>query len=284
MAARPDNQPRQTANETLTQVLGAGDDQDPGYLALLMAASFYTNLDIDAYMARLDDLAERAKIRLGRGRTPDRVISAINTVLFVEEGFAGNVENYYDPRNSFLNDVLQRRTGIPISLSVLYLAIAFRMGQPIAGVGLPLHFIVKYTMPRCEMFVDPFFGGRILTRDECRQRVESAYGATFEFQESFLAAIPPRQVLYRMLNNLKFIYLKRQEFERAGQAVDIMLTIEPDQPEEIRDRGLLHFQLENWAGAARCLHEYLQKSPDAPDAESIRGRLQDAADRRAILN
>lgn len=262
----------------------AGSDTDPALLGLLMAARFYPGLDVDGCLAQIDGMAARAAALLGPGRSPARVIAAINTTLFEEEGFSGNVDDYYDPRNSFLNEVLSRRTGIPISLSVVYLAIARRLGKPVVGVGMPLHFIVKYAGRAGEVYVDPFRGGRILTREDCHRQVEQAYGAPVEFHDSYLEAVPSRLILYRMLNNLKFIFLRRQEFDRAGQVVEQMLLVDPDRPEEVRDRGLLYYQTEDWALAARYLTTYLRDNPSASDAESVGKRLQEAHEKRARMN
>jgi regulator of sirC expression with transglutaminase-like and TPR domain len=257
---------------------------DPAYLGLLMASPFYPNLDIDGYLRRVDELAARVKTRLGRGRAPLRVIEAINGVLFGEEGFAGNVADYYDPRNSFLNEVLDRRTGIPISLSAVYLAVARRLSQPVVGVGLPMHFIVKYQSPKGDLYVDPFYQGAVLTIEDCRERVERAYGAPVQFQDSYLNTAPTRMMLYRMLNNLKYIYLKRKDFQRAGMAVEQMLIVTPGQPEGLRDRGLLYFQEQTWGKAAHFLARYLRGNPDTEDAESVGERLRQAHERLARRN
>lgn len=286
MPTRPDKQNGTATVRSLAGALAAeGDDSDPALLALLMAGEFYADVRAEEYLRKLDGWAARAKERLGRARTPARVISAINAVLFEEEGFAGNVEEYYDPRNSFLNEVLDRKTGIPITLSVVYLAVARRLRQPFAGVGLPLHFIVKYAGAGGELFVDPFRGGQILSREECRERIEKALGSSEpKVVDGFLAPVPPRALLYRMLMNLKFIYLKRLDFESAARVVDLLLQVRPDDPDEVRDRGLLYFQVENWAGAARFLQQYLEENPEAGDADTVRVRLAAAAERRARLN
>lgn len=283
LPAHPSGQPRRpTLAEALAQ---GGQDDDPALLALLMAAEFYPSLDVQAELRRVDALAARAGERLGTGRSPARVVSALNAVLFDEEGFAGNTEDYYDPNNSFLNEVLDRRTGIPISLSTLYLAVARRIRQPFAGVGLPLHFVVRYTGPRAEIYVDPFHRGEVLSREDCAARVESALGPLPpDARDSFLATVTPRAMLFRMLANLKLVYLKRHAFALAAKAVDLMLQVRPGDPDELRDRGLLHFQMEEWARAARLLQQYLEENPDASDADAVRERLRQAAGLRARLN
>lgn len=260
------------------------DDLDPGHLALLLAACHYPGLDIRPYLMRLDDLAARARARLGRGRAPKRVIAAINETLFQEEGFTGNTEDYYDPRNSFLNDVLDRKTGIPITLSVVYLSVAHRLDQPIFGVGLPLHFIVKYVSSKGDILIDPFHRGEILTRDACRERIERAYGGPITFRESYLDVVPLRMILYRMLNNLKFIYLRRGDLPRVGQVLDEMLVVRPESLGDIRDRGLLLLEERRWTAAIRYLSRYLKENPGAADADLVRERVQAAQVERARRN
>lgn len=272
-------------NRRLAEALaGEKSALDPGLLALLMAARHSPGLEIELYCARLDDLAARAKTRLMRARAPARVLATINDVLFEEEGFYGNVEDYYDPRNSLLNAVMDSKAGIPISLSVLYLSIARRLHQPIVGVGLPLHFIVKYVGEDGDIYLDPFHRGRTLTVAECQATVERAYGAPIHFQESYLDAVPPDMILYRMLNNLKQCFLRREDYHRAGLAVEQMLIVRPDQAEEIRDRGLLLLHERHWNQAAAFLTRYLRENPDAADADIVRDRLQSAYERRARLN
>ena len=282
----PSDQPGRPDRPTLSEALSRGiEDDDPALLALLMAAEFYPALDVSSYMQRVDALAARVQEHLGRARTPARVVSALNKVLFDEEGFAGNVDDYYDPRNSFLNEVLDRRTGIPISLSALYLAVARRIRQPFAGVGLPLHFVVRYTGPRAEIYVDAFQQGEVLSREDCLSRVESTIGpATAAEQDSFLATVTSRAMLFRMLANVKLVYVKRHEFALAARTVNLMLQVRPDDADEVRDLGLLHYQMEEWGRAAQLLQRYMEENPDASDADSVRERLRQAGNRRARLN
>jgi regulator of sirC expression with transglutaminase-like and TPR domain len=286
MLTLTDHESNQPDRPTLAQALAHGTvDDDPALLSLLMAAEFYPTLDVRQYLQRIDSLAARVQELLGRARTPARVVSAINTVLFDEDGFAGNVDDYYDPRNSFLNEVLDRRTGIPISLSALYLAVARRIRQPFAGVGLPLHFVVRFTGPRAEIYVDAFQHGEVLSREDCLNRVESTIGPTTAAeQESFLSTVTSRAMLFRMLANLKLVYVKRHEFALAAKTVNLMLQVRPNDADEVRDLGLLHYQMEEWGRAAQLLQRYMEKNPDASDADSVRERLRQASDRRARLN
>lgn len=271
--------------QRLAEALTAPDETlDPAHLGLLMAAQYNSRLDIQPFLEQLDGFAARVKERMGRARSAGRMIEAMNTVLFTEEGFSGNVEDYYDPRNSFLNEVLTRKTGIPISLSVIYLAVAHRLKLPFAGVGLPLHFIVKWVGAKDEIYLDPFQQGRVLTIEECAGVVEKAYGAPVQFQFSYLEAVPTRLILYRMINNLKYIFLRHEDFFHAGLAIDQMMIVQPDQPDEVRDRGLLYFQERKWSTAIEFLTRYLREHEQAKDVEEVRARLLEAYERRASRN
>jgi regulator of sirC expression with transglutaminase-like and TPR domain len=281
---------RATAKSTnhvtlLTDILGReGERLDPAYAALLLARPFYPELDLRACLAEVDLLAASARSRLGRARSPHRVISAINAALFEEAGYYGNTQDFYDPRNSFLNEVLDRKTGIPIALSALYMAVARRLKQPIVGVGLPLHYVVKYVGDHYDFYIDPFNGGEVLTEDQCRARVQQAYGAPVKLEPELFAETPLRPMLYRMLNNLKFAFLKVDDFERAGIVIELMLAIFPHRTEELRDRGLLYMRERKWSAASGFLERYLRQHADAPDAGEVQQQLALALDHRARRN
>ncbi len=265
-------------------IAASGPSPDLGYLALVIAARHYADLNLPLYTARLNGLADRASGYLGSTRSPGRCIDAVNRALFEDEGFYGNVDAYYEPRNSFLNEVLDRGAGIPITLSILYLAIARRLELPMEGVGLPLHFIVKYAAPGGDIFVDPFNRGQVLTRHECQELVESAQGAPVHLEEMHLAALPARDILFRMLNNLKFIYLRAGDLGRAATVVEQMLVVRPDHNEQVRDRGLIALKQRRWKPATHLLERYLHRAPTAPDAERVRGYLAEAYNRLALRN
>jgi regulator of sirC expression with transglutaminase-like and TPR domain len=266
---------------------GNGNDPDPAELALIMATRHYPSMRVEAYLARLDAMAAAAQARLGNSTSPLAVIGAINHVLFEEERFRGNTREYYNPANSFLNEVILRRAGIPITLGAIYLSVARRIGAPIVGVGLPMHFIVKYVREgdaEGDIYIDPFHRGLLLTVEDCKARIEKAFGGPIQFQDSYLNAVESRHVLYRILNNLKMVLLRSQDFHRAGIVVEQMLVIEPDHTEEVRDRGLLYFQERLWTRAADFLSRYLAENPEAMDADVVRGRIQEAYDNRARSN
>jgi regulator of sirC expression with transglutaminase-like and TPR domain len=206
-----------------------------------------------------------------------QVIEALNRVLFEEESFHGNVAHYHDPRNSFLNEVLSRRTGIPITLSVLYLGVARRAGYPVLGIGMPGHFIAglpqsKATAPDGEpgmIYIDPFNRGQILSLEDCRAYFSQRYGAEFPFSEDVLAPATNLQILTRMLNNLKMIYLQRRDHRRALAVVDRLLLIEPGAPWELRTRGLLYYRLGAFLPALADLRRYKKLMPQSSETDLI---------------
>jgi len=252
--------------------------------ALLMACEEYPQLEISPYLDQLDHMADVAANALSETDSPVETIEKINSVLFGDFGFRGNTEDYYDPRNSFFNDVLDRRVGIPITLSAVYLEVARRLKFPIVGVGMPGHFVVKYADRVNEYFLDTFDGGKILTRDDCRARIQDMYGDSLEFHDRLLGRVTNRQILARMLNNLKMIYLKAEAFDKGLAIVDMMLMVEPNDFEQLRDRGLLRLQLRQFEGAARDFEQYVRAMPGAKDVEEIRNHLKELKRIQAMMN
>ncbi|MDL1895881.1 tetratricopeptide repeat protein [Anaerolineae bacterium CFX7] len=252
--------------------------------ALILATDEYPNLDIAQYLAELDALANEFAPRLAALDTPHAVIAALNAYLFEELGFSGNRHAYYDPRNSYLNDVLERRAGIPISLSTLVIAIAQRLRLPIVGVGLPGHFCVKWQDAAREIVFDPFNGGEILDLDAMLARVRETALPHATFEPDWLDAVGGKYILYRMLNNLKTLFIQRGQIRRAQQAVDKMLLLDPRASAEIRDMGLLSLRLGEQRQAAIYLEQYLLAHPDAFDAGEVRALLQRALEHVERLN
>jgi regulator of sirC expression with transglutaminase-like and TPR domain len=257
---------------------------DIGLLALLMAACHYPSLPVESYLQRLDAFADRVRSMIERQENPAQIIQAINHILFSVEEFHGNEADYYNPDNSFLNVVMETKRGIPISLSALYLAVAHRLNAPIFGIGLPMHFLVKYVSECGEIYIDPFYAGRQVTLQECRERLERACGAPVEIEPAYLNAVPNRQILFRMLNNLKLIYLRAEDYERAGRVVDQMLIVRPDLSEGIRDRGLIYLRQRLWTQAIERLESYLKERNEAQDAPVVRQQLEQAIEMRARSN
>lgn len=240
--------------------------------AFLIACTEYPFLDTAAQLARLDQMA--ARVRLDASASPLSNIEALNAYLFEEEKFAGNEEEYDDPRNSFLNDVLDRKKGIPITLSLVYAEIARRLGLRVVGVGFPGHFLVKYVVaPRSDdralteeiladdILVDPYHRGAILAREDCVALLKSHFGPEAEFHPDFLAASAPKEILARMLNNLKGSYFRRHNFPKVLTMIELALAIDPGSARDVRDRGMVYFAMKRYREALADFKTYLSLSP-----------------------
>ena len=242
--------------------------------ALAIARTEYPSLDVPYYLSRLEDLSRRVRGRMRSSPTDRELIALINRVLFDEEGLRGNRDDYYDPRNSFLNDVLDRKLGIPITLSVVYMDVARRVGFPIAGTGMPGHFLLKhYDVITGEIIIDAFNRGRIVGNAECQQRLDEIYSGQIELQPEFLQPVTHREILTRMLNNLRQIYFTQRNMTKGLATLDLLLAIPPRDPELLRERALVRLNLEHHLGAAQDLGAYLQLCPEAPDADDVRETL-----------
>jgi regulator of sirC expression with transglutaminase-like and TPR domain len=254
--------------------------------ALAVAAEEYKGLDVARYVRALDALGARVARRLGESRRPLTVLAAMRKVLFDEEGFHGNEADYYDPRNSFLNEVLDRKLGIPITLSILYIEVAGRNGLGLQGVAFPGHFLVKLPaaggLP-ADLFIDPFNGGDVLGPDECTARFRASLHGR-DFDPRYLEAVPSPQILSRMLHNLKKIYVEKGDDVRALWAIDRLLLLAPGNLEERRDRGLLSARLGGMKAAAQDLQAYLDGTPQAPDGDEVRSLLKELEGRTSFLN
>ncbi len=253
--------------------------------ALAVAEEEYPGLDTGRYLAKLDWLGDRVGRRLAPGSPPRAVLDAMKVVLFREEGFRGNEADYYDPRNSFLNEVLDRHLGIPITLSILYVEVARRVGLGLLGVGFPGHFLVKCPAvgPTPDLFIDPFNGGDVLAATECVARFQAVLKGR-DFDPSFLDPVDSRHILIRMLHNLKKIYVEKGDDVRALWVIDRLLLVQPDNLEERRDRGLLSARLGGTKAAVKDLEAYLEGAPLASDAKDLASLLKDLKSRTSWLN
>ncbi len=221
----------------------SGPDMDLARAALAIALPEYPELDVEEYLSRLERLAESVREAAGGAGDAYRRLACMEYVLFKQRGFKGNAEDYYDPENSFLNRVMDRGTGIPITLSVLYMEVARRVGLEVRGVGFPGHFLVKTECDGEEVFVDPFHGGNILSHSELQELLDGMYGGRLEVQPEYLSAVSNRQIVQRMLNNIKLIYANRQDLQRCLRVVERLVILNPDDPEPLRERGLLRERL-----------------------------------------
>lgn len=243
--------------------------------ALYIAQEEYPSLDVEEYLNALDTMAAEVTERLPSESYPLRIIQTVNQYLFEDLGFQGNTEQYYDPRNSYLNQVIERRTGIPITLSLVYLEIAQRISFPMVGINMPGHFLIRPMVADMEVFVDPFHRGEVLFPEDCQERLSQIFGRPVaQLHPEFVTAVEPRQFLGRMLGNLKAVYLSRNEITKALAAIDRILLLFPDLASERRDRGVLYYQLGLQGEACRELEAYLSQVPTAEDAAVIRDLLQ----------
>jgi len=242
--------------------------------ALYIAQEEYPELEVDAYLNALDVMASEVEERLPAERYPLRLIKSLNHYLYDDLGYSGNASDYYDPRNSFLNEVIERRTGIPITLSLLYLEIARRLDFPMVGINMPGHFLIRPEFQEAGIFVDAFNRGDVLFEQDCEARLGQIYGHPVQLQPSFTAPVSSRQLLARMLTNLKLIYFNLNDLPKALAAVERILLLFPNVPTELRDRGLLYYQLGEPSKASQDLEMYLAMLPLAEDAEIISRLLE----------
>lgn len=249
-------------------------DIDLGKASLYIAQAEYPDLNIDEYLNTLDLMSNELSKKLPEERYPLKIIKVINNYLFAELGYQGNRYHYYDPCNSFLSDVIDRRTGIPITLSVIYLEIAKRINFPMVGIGMPGHFLIRPEFENVGIFVDPFHKGEILFEQDCQERLQLVYQKPTELDPKFIAPVEHKLILMRMLTNLKYIYINTQELLKALEIAEAILMLFPDNLRERRDRGLLNYQLCKWDKATKDLKYYLETDPNSEDADQIRQLLQ----------
>jgi regulator of sirC expression with transglutaminase-like and TPR domain len=256
---------------------------DLGRAALLLGAEEEPRrADVERCLARLDEMGEEARARAAR--SGGSRVEALSRYLFEELGFVGNEADYYDPRNSMLHQVLGRRTGIPITLSVVYIEVGRRAGLRVEGLGLPGHFIVRASEGEGDgVLVDPF-NRKQTDRDECQARLDLIYEGKISLEDAHLRPVGARSILVRMLGNLKAVYARAQLFRRALSAVERILLLAPYDLEERRDRGVLLAQLDRLPEAIADTRGYLNLAPNAPDAEAVREQLNRMQVRQAMLN
>lgn len=250
--------------------------------ALLIAGQEYPELDVDAYLARLDEMGARLGQRVRDNSQP--IASVLGQFLFAEQGFKGNEENYYDPRNSFLNDVLDRRTGIPITLSTVCIEVARRAGLSVAGVGLPGHFIIQVDGSEGHTLIDPFYGGTEMTEADCQERLNRLYGGRVKVDPSMLFPVDRKHILARTLRNLKAIYMKASDHSRALRTTNLLLDLNPYSGEDLRDRGLLYAAMDCYEFAVRDLESYISLVPQAPEAGRVAALAKEMRTRSTRIN
>jgi regulator of sirC expression with transglutaminase-like and TPR domain len=265
-----------------------GDDELPLLeTALLIARDEYPDLDAGAYAAAIQAYADEVKPKLGADADLPATLTTINRYLFEELGFAGNTSQYDDPRNSYLNEVFDRKLGIPISLAVVQIELMRRLGLPLDGISFPGHFLVRLPVDDGILVMDPYNKGRPVSADELKERASPHLGGRPPDDVQLIEILAPathRTILTRMLRNLNGLYQHSEDWERVARTSDRLLKLAPDSPDALRDRGLAYRELGYTLGAREDLGRYLQKLPTADDAEAVRGALIDLGGAKSRLN
>ncbi len=256
------------------EILQADSRIDLARSALLVAREEYPQLPVAGYLARLEELAEETKGRLNGESAPLLILQELLNTLYRHHDFQGNRKAYYDPRNSFLNDVLDRGLGIPLTLGIVLLEVGWRLGLPLEGVNFPGHFLVRFHGNAMNLLVDPYDGGALRFEDQAQELLDRIYGGMVRIHDSFLRTATKQEMVIRLLTNLKGLYLNSEEFEKALAAVERILVIRPLAPVEIRDKGVILARLGRREEALRQLETYLNVVPEAADSERILGIVE----------
>ena len=285
-SATPSRSP-EIMSERLRQIVsGPDEDISLAEAALLIAGHGYPDLNVAAYLSRIEELAYNLRLRIAEDESiPDR-ISALNQFLFGDLGFGPNSEDYYDPRNSFLNEVLERRTGIPITLSVIYLELGRKIGLPLQGVSFPGHFLVKCAVPEGAVVLDPYSGGASLDLQDLQKRLRDVRGGEVSraIVAELLISATNKEIIVRLLRNLKAIYLREHNLDKALPIMNWIIATMPDQTEELRDRGMIYQELDCPRAALADFETYLTHVPSCEDADGIRRRIMELRHDAARLN
>ena len=226
----------------------------------------YPDLNVNDYIQKINQIGMSLKESVSDVKNPTYLISMLNEHLFENLGFSGDDDDYYNPKNNFLNEVIDKKTGLPITISILYAEIAKFIGLDLKIVGFPSHILVKYNE---EMILDPFYDGRLLDIDDLQEILDTNFEGGLEFQPEFLDEIEPEQILIRMTRNLKNSYIQSFVYDKALRCVNMVLSIEPESPEDIRDKGILEERVLNSDIALKYLNKYLEINPNAEDIDFI---------------
>lgn len=226
----------------------------------------YPDLQIQSEIERVNEIAKSLKVLLSDVKNPTYLISMLNEHLFQRLGFVGNTDDYYDPKNNFLNEVLNKKSGIPITLAIIYVEVARQIGLDLRICGFPSHVVVKYGE---EMILDPFGGGRLLDIEDLEEILFRNFGEEIEFEPEFLDELPEEKILVRILRNLKNSYSQSYAYDKAMRCTNMILAVEPEAPDEIRDKGILEERLLHYEDSLKYLKKYLEIAPEAPDVDFV---------------
>lgn len=279
--------------ESFAELLGRDDVRiDLAHACLMIAQDAYPKLEVERYLGEIERMAMRLRGQMPQTSQPEERVAALNEFLFDEVGYSGNTEQYYDPRNSYLNEVMDRKIGIPITLSVLYMAVGRRVGLPLEGVSFPGHFLVRLRLRNGVLVLDPFAAGAPQSAAELRERLQRVIppGALDKVAagelplEQFLEPATNRQIIARVLRNLKGIYREADKPQEQLDVLNRMVLVAPEASAELRDRGIVYHRLECYRAALKDLTDYVEREPNAPDFDEVRARLVELSARCARLN
>ena len=254
--------------------------------ALIVAQHEYPSLDIPAYLRQLDHIAERLRMRLPADAAKPHIVSMLNHYLFRELGYAGNLDNYYDPRNSFLNDVIDRRIGIPITLSILYIEIGRRVGVTLQGISFPGHFLAKCVTDQGVIVLDPFNKGASLSESDLRERLRQsgAPNSVATPLPALLRPATPHEILVRLARNLKGIYVAAKDLEKAVALSNLILCLDPLDAKELRDRAIIYHKLFCFRAALADYERLVEIDVDAAEDDDIRATIDELKQKNRLLN
>ncbi len=237
--------------------------------ALLIAAESDPSVDVESELHQLEAWGEELRGRLQPGWNNLQKLARLRAFVYEHLGFRGDQRDYYSPRNSLLHEVLRRRRGIPLTMAIVMMELGWRVGMPLEGVGFPGHFLVRLTGEPRDLLLDPYVDGMTVHEEDCRRMLHESSGGKLEYRPHLVASVGQRDMIERLLRNLKGAYLRQGDDAGALAAVDRLLLLSPEDAAETRDRGLLLFRLNHWSAALECLLKYLEQSPGAPDREAI---------------
>jgi len=242
--------------------------------ALLVAAESDTNVDVDGKILTLDGWAEQLRAQLDPDWNNLQKLARLRNLIFEDLRFRGAHDDYYSPSNSLLHEVMERRRGIPLTLSIIFMELGWRVGIPFEGVGFPGRFLVRLTGEPKDLLLDPYRDGMSVHEEDCRQLLREISGGKLELRSEFLSSVTKHDMIARLLMNLKGAYLRSEDDEKALAAVDRLLIIHPEDVDEVRDRGLLLYRLQRYGPALDALTRYLEERPEAPDHDVMEGHLR----------
>ena len=252
--------------------------------ALLIARSEYRDLQIETYLRQIAEMADRVRERIQDGMPPEQRIAELNRYFFQEEGFRGNTEDYYALGNNFLNFVLDKKVGIPITLAVVYIEVGRQAGLPLAGVNFPGHFLVKYRYEHLDVLLDVFENGRFLSEAALQTKLRETFGEPVSVETEMVAEATDKEILARILRNLTRAYRLLERYDKAALAVEGIIGLLPDTVVEYRLLGYLHYENHDYSESIEAFETYLQRAGGAPDRAAVERNIQHLQKQLSRLN